>query len=97
MSERVSDTGSTYHIYPERELFGSFEELDGSLMFMGDDHTCRLVGKGTIHIKMFDGMMRELNDVRYIPQMKNLILVRALELEDLKETLGEEILKICSG
>ena len=47
-SEWVLDTGSTYHIYPRRELFASFEELDGSLMSMGDDQTYRLVSKGTV-------------------------------------------------
>ena len=37
---------------------------------------------------MSDGKVRELNDVRYIPQMKkNLISVGALELEGLKKIL----------
>jgi len=44
-SEWVLDTGSTYHICPRRELFASFEEIDGGLMSMGDGHTFRLVGK----------------------------------------------------
>jgi len=49
------DMGSTYHICPRRELFVRFEKLDDSLMSMGDDHTCWLVGKGTVHIKMYVG------------------------------------------
>ena len=49
------------------------EELDGSLISMGDDHTCWLVGKGTVCIKMYDKTMRELKEMRYIPCMtKNL-------------------------
>ena len=39
-SELILDTDSTYDICPSRELFASFEELDGGLIFMGDDHTC---------------------------------------------------------
>jgi len=39
-SEWVLDTGSTYHICLRRELFASFEELDGDLISMRDDHTC---------------------------------------------------------
>ena len=47
---------------------------------MGDDHTCRLVGQGTVRIKIYDGTMRELKNVRYISRMmKNLILVGALD------------------
>ena len=35
---------------------------------------------GTVLIKMFDRMMRELKDVRYIPQIKkNLISIGALK------------------
>ena len=94
MSEWILDTGCTYHICPIRELFASFKELDGGLMSMRDDHTCRLVGKGTVCIKIFNGMVRELSNLRYLPQMKNLISVGALELEGLKGTLGEDVLKI---
>jgi len=97
-SEWVLDTGSTYHIYPRRESFASFEELDGGLMPMRDDHTCRLVGKGIIHIKMYDETMRELMKLRYIPRMmKNLISVGVLEAESLIGTLGEGILKMSSS
>ena len=69
MSEWVLDTGSTHHICPRRGLFTSFKELDGGLMSMEDDHICRLVGKGTVCIKIYDGTMRELKEVRYIPNM----------------------------
>ena len=76
VSEWVLDTGSIYHIYPRRELFTSFEELDSGLMSMGDDHTYRLIIKGIVRIKMYDGTMRVLKDVKYIPHMmKNWILV----------------------
>ena len=39
-SEWVLNTRFTYHICSIRELFVRFKELDDSLMFMGDDHTC---------------------------------------------------------
>jgi len=45
---------------------------------MGDDSIYNMDGVDTILIKMFDGMVRELKDVRYVPQMKkNLISIRA--------------------
>ena len=47
---------------------------------MGDDRPCNMEGIGTVQIKMFDGMVRELKEVRYVPQVKkNLISVGALE------------------
>ena len=43
-------------------------------------------------------MVRELKDVRYVPQLnKNLISVGALEAQGLRRTLGEGILKMSHG
>ena len=72
------DVGATYQVCPKRNWFSSFEKLDGSIELMGDDHTCRMEGIGIILIKMFDGMVRELKSVRYVPQLKNVITIRAL-------------------
>jgi len=47
---------------------------------MGDDHPCNIEGIGTVSVKMVDGIVRELKEVWYIPQLKkNLISVGALE------------------
>ena len=97
-SEWVFDTGSIYHIYPPRELFAIFEELDSGLISIGDGHTCRLIDKGTVCIRMYDGILRELKEVRYIPNMtKNIISIGALKVEGLRRTLGEGILKMSSS
>jgi len=37
---------------------------------MDDDHICRMERIGTVLIRMFDGIVRELKDVRYVPQLK---------------------------
>jgi len=43
-------------------------------------------------------MARELKDARYVSQLKkNLIAAVALEMQSLRETLGEGVLKIFSG
>ena len=47
---------------------------------MGDDHSYNVEGMITVLIKMFDGIVRELKEVRYVPQLKrNLISVGSLE------------------
>jgi len=80
--EWALDMGSTYHICPRRELFASF----------------KLVGKSTIRIRMYDGILRNLKEVRYIPSMtKNIISIGALEVEGLRWTIGEGVLKMSSG
>ena len=48
---------------------------------MGDDHPCNMERISTVRIKMFDGIVRELKEVRYVPQLKkNLISVGALKM-----------------
>jgi len=47
---------------------------------------------------MFDGMIKDLTDVRYVPQIKkNIILVGAVESIGLKVTIENGILKIMKG
>jgi len=58
-SERMLDTGATYHVCPNRDWFSSFEKLDGCFVVMGDDRPCNMEGLSTVYIKMFDGMVRE--------------------------------------
>jgi len=48
----------------------------------------------TVCIKLSDGMVRELNDVRYVPQLKkNMISVGSLR----RETLEKGVLKRFNG
>jgi len=52
------------------DCFSSFEKLDGCSVIMSDDHPYNMEGIGTVQIKMFDEMVPELKEVRYVPQVK---------------------------
>ena len=65
---------------------------------MGDDHPCSMEGVGTIRIRMFDGMVRELKGVRYIPQLKrNLISVGTLEASGMVISVRDGDLRMIRG
>ena len=65
---------------------------------MGDDRPCNMEGIGTVQIKIFDGMIRELKEVRYLPQLKrNLISVGALKTLGLEVSIKDGILKMTKG
>ena len=66
MSEWLLDTRATYHICPRREWFSSFEKLDGGLVIMKNDDACQMARISIVHIKMLDGMVRDLTDVRHV-------------------------------
>ena len=47
---------------------------------MGNDISCKVVGIGSIQIKMFDGTIKILTDVRHVPEVrKNLISLGVLD------------------
>ena len=47
---------------------------------MGNDATCSVIGIGTVKIKMFDGVVRVLSNVRHVPYLrKNLISLGVLD------------------
>ena len=49
-------------------------------MLMGNSQSCKIEGIGTILMKMFDGIVRTLDDVRYILTLKkNLVSLSQLD------------------
>ncbi|KAH9666242.1 Integrase catalytic domain-containing protein [Citrus sinensis] len=61
----------------------------------GSDYSLKI---GTIRLKMFDGMVRELKEVRFVTEMKkNLISVGALEAKGYKVTIEDGTMKFTHG
>ena len=55
-------------------------------------------GDEIIRLKMFDGMVRELKEIRYVPTLKkNLICVGTLEAKGYKVTIENGIIKFTYG
>ena len=62
---------------------------------MGDNHPCNVKRMGTVRIKMFDGIVRELKEVRYVAQLKrNLIVVGTLEMLGFVISIRDGVLKM---
>ena len=62
---------------------------------MGDDHPCNVKGIGTVCIKMFDRIVQELKEVRYVSQLKrNLISVAVLKILGLVVSIRDGVLKM---
>ncbi|KAG8488232.1 hypothetical protein CXB51_018792 [Gossypium anomalum] len=93
--EWILDSGCTYHMCPNKDWFSSLKELEGGVVFMGNDSACKKMGVGTIQLKNHDGSIQVLTDVRYVPSLKkNLILFGALESKGLTITLRDGLLKV---
>ncbi|KAH9718032.1 Integrase catalytic domain-containing protein [Citrus sinensis] len=97
-SEWILYTGATYHLCPIKEWFMDFRNLESGAVVMGNDQPCRTMGIGTIRLKIFDGMVRELKEVRFVLALKkNLISVGALKAKGYKVTIEDCVMKFTHG
>ena len=71
-NEWVLDSTCTFHMCPKKEWFYNLEESELGLVVMGNDQTCEILGKGKIKLKLLDGTIRFLNEVRYVPELKRI-------------------------
>ena len=65
---------------------------------MGNNASCKVVGIGIIKIRMFDGVVYTLGDMRHVPNLKkNLISLSTLDSKGYKSTSESGLLKISKG
>ncbi|GJW07978.1 retrovirus-related pol polyprotein from transposon TNT 1-94 [Tanacetum coccineum] len=89
----IMDSACSFHMSPNRDWFVTYEEFDGMHVFMGDDSPCKVVDIGTIQIKMHDGVVRTLTDVRHVPDLKK----KFRSLVVMKSTKGTSSLYTLQG
>lgn len=97
--EWILDSACTYHMCPHRNWFTTFEPIRNGRSVLGfDDSQCKIEGIGSIRIKMLDGTIRTLTDVRFIPMMKrNLISLSVFDNKGYKYSGGDGVLKVSKG
>ncbi|KAK2970311.1 hypothetical protein RJ640_017042 [Escallonia rubra] len=70
----ILDTGCSYHMCPNRDWFATYRSLDGGKVLMRNDVACKVVGIGSIQIRMHDGIVRTLTDVRHVPELRKILI-----------------------
>ncbi|KAG8478421.1 hypothetical protein CXB51_028187 [Gossypium anomalum] len=85
--EWILDSGCTFHMSPNRDWFTTYETVSEGVVLMGNNASCKIAGVGTIKVKMFDGVVRTLSDVWYVPELKrNLISLSTLDSKGYRYT-----------
>src|SRR3954462_14313840 len=59
------DSVCTYHVCPKKEWFSTYQPCDGGTVLMGNNAECRVVGSRSIRMRMFDGEVRTVANVRH--------------------------------
>ncbi|KAG8475529.1 hypothetical protein CXB51_032298 [Gossypium anomalum] len=96
--EWILDSGCTFHISPNRDWFTTYEIVSEGVVLMGNNASCKITGVGTIKVKMFDGVVRTLSDVRHVPELKrNLILLSTPDSKGYRYITESGVLKISKG
>jgi transposase InsO family protein len=85
-------------VTPHKNWFDTYRSINCGSVRMGNDATCTIIGMGTIKIKMSDDVMRTLEEVRHIPDMrKNLISLGTLDSKGYSYKSGNGIMKVSKG
>jgi hypothetical protein len=94
----VLDTACTFHMSPKRDWFTTYDSVNGGSVLMGNNFACKIVGIGTIRIRMHDGIVRTLTNVRHIPDLKkNLISLGTLDSLGYNYTGEGGVIRVSKG
>jgi hypothetical protein len=85
------DFGASFHMTPHREWFCEYEIYDGGNVFLGNDSTTRIIGRGRFKLRLIDGRTRTLLGVLHIPGLaRNLIYVSKMDDAEVKAIFEKE-------
>ncbi|KAG8475541.1 hypothetical protein CXB51_032350 [Gossypium anomalum] len=97
-SKWILDSGCSFHMCPNREWFSTYSSVESGVVRMGNDSSSKVIGIGTVKIKMHDGTIKTLSDVRYVPDLrKNLISLSILDLKGCKINIEWSGIKVSRG
>ncbi|KAE8688623.1 hypothetical protein F3Y22_tig00110962pilonHSYRG00058 [Hibiscus syriacus] len=92
------DSGATYHMTSRREWFHHYEPVSGGSVYSCNDHALEIVGVGTIKLKMYDGTIKVVRDVRHVKGWKkNLLSYGLLDNNASKIETRKGIMKVFPG
>jgi hypothetical protein len=81
-----------------RHWFFTYQSIDDGIVYMGNGISYKVVGIGSIRIKMFDGTVKILTDVRHVHELrKNLISLGVLDTRGYKSIVKGGFMKVYKG
>ncbi|KAL5772607.1 hypothetical protein ACOSQ2_012531 [Xanthoceras sorbifolium] len=94
----IMDSGASFHMTSRREWFHHYENFSGEPVYSCNDHALKIVGIGTIKLKMYDGTVHTIQEVRHVEGIKkNLLSLGRLDDLGCKVEIEKGIMKIIRG
>jgi hypothetical protein len=98
MDSWILDSAFSFHVTPNKDWFDTYGSINSSIVTMGNGAHCKITGIGNIIIKMFDGVVRTLCDVRHVPKVeKNLISLGTLDSNGYGYKSEDGVMKVTKG
>ena len=92
------DSGASNHMCLHRHWVITYQSIDDGIVYMGNDISCKVVGIGSIRIKMFDGTVKILTDVRHVLDIKkSLISLGFLDRGGYRTIVQAGVMKVYKG
>ncbi|MBA0728913.1 hypothetical protein Golax_023225 [Gossypium laxum] len=67
MSEWILDSWWSFHIFPNRDWFSTYSLVESGVVRMRNGSHSKIIDFGIVSIKMYDGIIKTLLDVRHVP------------------------------
>lgn len=94
----ILDSACSYHTTLNKDLLDNYMLVNSNSIMIGNDDPCKVVGIENIKIKMFDGVVWTLCDVKHITDLrKNLIILGTLDHKGFNFKFKGEVLKVSKG
>ena len=68
--EWILDSGCSFHMSPNKEWYLDLEKIESGTVLLGNNKAYKILGIGSVKIRMFDGHDRILKNVRYVPKLR---------------------------
>ncbi|KAH9650014.1 hypothetical protein KPL70_026198 [Citrus sinensis] len=76
----ILDSGCTFHMSHCQNFFSEYHKIDGGKVMMGNNAVCKVIGIRNVCLKLHNGTIREVKQVRHVPDLKrNLISLGMLD------------------
>jgi hypothetical protein len=94
----ILDSACSFHVTPNRDWFDIYRSVNFGKVTIGNGAHYKSTGIGNIRIKMFDGVVRTLCDVRHVPEVeKNLISLGTLDSNSYDYKSVGRVMKVTKG
>ena len=76
----VLDSGASFHTTPHQNILRNYVTGDYGVVYLADGEPLKIIGIGDVEIKLSNGSIWKLQQVRHVPELKkNLISVGQLD------------------